>query len=92
MDTEAIKAIIGFIVVMLSYVLCALFLKRMYVDDMEKHFTIEVDNKIFVDIWALRISKLRNLVVFCDLENGKRVTRYIRFNELHTLRLEDKKK
>ena len=55
------------------------------------HYTVQVDDRVFVNIWALRISKIRRCVCFYDYENGREVDRHIFFDELHVMRLEDKK-
>lgn len=91
MDKELVYGIIGFLVWCACMVATALLLQKMYDDDMKKHYTIQVDDKVFVDIWALRISKFRRSVTFKDIENGKKVERHIFFDELHVMKLEEKK-
>ena len=91
MDKELILGFVGFLVWCACMVVSALLLQKMYVDDMKKHYTIQIDDKVFVDIWALRVSKIRRLVAFKDLENGEKVERYMYFDELHVMKLEEKK-
>ena len=92
MDKELILGIVGFLVWCTCMVVSAFLLQKIYVDDMKKHYTIQIDNKVFVDIWALRISKFRRLVTFKDKEGEKNVERHIFFDELHVIRLESEKR
>ena len=92
MDKELILGVIGFLVWCFCVVFASFFLQRIYLDDMKKRYTIQVDDKVFVDICWLRISKLRRLVAFKDVENGTKVERYIYFDELHIMKLGENKK
>lgn len=91
MDKELIFGIIGFWVWCVCMVVSCLLLQKIYVGEMKKHYTIQVDNKVFIDIWALQISKFRRSVTFKNKEGEKEVVRHIFFDELHVMRLESEK-
>jgi hypothetical protein len=76
-NIEVLKGFIGFVFFCLWMLAVSYFFKRLHDEEMRKHYTIQIDDRIFVDIWALKIFNQRKLVSFKDIENDIIVKRYI---------------
>ena len=84
---DVVKVLVAYV---LLYIVFYLF-HLLYCLEMKKRYTIQVDDKVFVDICALRRSMFDRSVTFDDIENGVKVTRHLFYKELHVMKLEKKK-